>query len=189
MHPLRPAGFTLIELLVVIGIIGVLAGILLVGMSGADSTSRERETRVLLDDCRSMLAEYELNASIKSAPFTGITAQPGAVGLGQNGRNHASIVTTGNVFAQLRRVQNVNAIWGKLPTDRLLNLTISTVDYQIPIDSYGNPILYVGPGGLSGTNRPGGGNVTSPDGRPFFASAGVDGDFQTHDDNLYSFQN
>lgn len=31
--------------------------------------------------------------------------------------------------------------------------------------------------------------VVSPVGRPFFASAGPDGDFATHDDNLYSFEN
>ena len=31
--------------------------------------------------------------------------------------------------------------------------------------------------------------VISPTGRPFFASAGPDGDFSTHDDNLYSFDN
>jgi prepilin-type N-terminal cleavage/methylation domain-containing protein len=32
------------------------------------------------------------------------------------------------------------------------------------------------------------GVVTSPDHRPFFASAGPDGDFRTPDDNIYSFQ-
>jgi type II secretory pathway pseudopilin PulG len=31
--------------------------------------------------------------------------------------------------------------------------------------------------------------VRSPDGRPFFASAGPDGNFQSPDDNLYSFEN
>jgi hypothetical protein len=30
--------------------------------------------------------------------------------------------------------------------------------------------------------------IHSPDGRPFFASAGPDGDFSNGDDNLYSFE-
>ena len=33
------------------------------------------------------------------------------------------------------------------------------------------------------------GPIVAPDGRPFFASAGPDGDFTTGDDNVYSFEN
>ena len=31
--------------------------------------------------------------------------------------------------------------------------------------------------------------IRSPDNRPFWASAGPDGDFRTGDDNMYSFEN
>jgi type II secretory pathway pseudopilin PulG len=79
----------------------------------------------------------------------------------------------------------------------------------IPLDGWGNPIIFV-PGGALGTGAvlggsmgttsqitPGSGaleaastsiTVRSPDGRPFFASAGPDGDFSQGDDNLYSFE-
>jgi hypothetical protein len=33
------------------------------------------------------------------------------------------------------------------------------------------------------------GPIRSSDGRPFWASAGPDGDFRTADDNMYSFEN
>jgi hypothetical protein len=55
---------------------------------------------------------------------------------------------------------------------------------RIPLDAWGNPIIFVPAGGLAGVHVD---PVRSPDGRPFFASAGADGDFATGDDNLYSF--
>ncbi len=84
-------------------------------------------------------------------------------------------------------------------------------DDAVPVllDGWGNPIIFV-PGGIlgngaainaDGTVIPGSGSmhssavsapagyqVRSPDGRPFFASAGPDGDFSKADDNLYSFE-
>ena len=90
-----------------------------------------------------------------------------------------------------------------------------TSDDSVPIllDAWGNPILFVGSGTLgtlqsltnntfpgidsTGTVHSGTGllvaggrlvTVSSPDGRPFFASAGPDGDFSKGDDNLYSFE-
>ena len=86
-------------------------------------------------------------------------------------------------------------------------------DVPVLLDGWGNPIIFV-PGGTLGTGAPlsttaatagtvvpntgamrsGTGtsaittNASSPDGRPFFASAGPDGDFSNGDDNLYSFE-
>jgi prepilin-type N-terminal cleavage/methylation domain-containing protein len=84
-------------------------------------------------------------------------------------------------------------------------------DDSVPLllDGWGNPIIFV-PGGQLGTGtklnsdgsvavnsgsmRSGSGTsaittqASSPDGRPFFASAGPDGDFSNGDDNLYSFE-
>jgi prepilin-type N-terminal cleavage/methylation domain-containing protein len=86
----------------------------------------------------------------------------------------------------------------------------------VPLDGWGNPIIFVPGGelGISGVVEVNGrvpvgsgGMVTSgdtgvppgttplkthtlvsPNGRPFFASAGPDGDFSRGDDNLYSFE-
>lgn len=66
----------------------------------------------------------------------------------------------------------------------------------IPIDGWGNPILFVPSGGLTkvaltATNGAAT-TITSPDNRPFWASAGPDGNVGSSlttyaDDNLYSF--
>jgi hypothetical protein len=63
-------------------------------------------------------------------------------------------------------------------------------------DGWGNPIIFVPASiGLAGSSTQGvklGTStyvaITSPDGRPFWASAGPDGDFATGDDNVYSFE-
>lgn len=87
------------------------------------------------------------------------------------------------------------------------------IDPPLVLDAWGNPILYVGTYGLVGvtfdslkekpTDLPPGRRVTSAgvmpltrfdranppkSWRPFFASAGPDGDFKTGDDNVYSFE-
>jgi prepilin-type N-terminal cleavage/methylation domain-containing protein len=79
--------------------------------------------------------------------------------------------------------------------------TVGTPDNSapVPLDAWGNPIIFVPGGSLgngsvygpgSGALVAGGISITarSPDGRPFFASAGPDGDFSKGDDNLYSFE-
>jgi prepilin-type N-terminal cleavage/methylation domain-containing protein len=87
--------------------------------------------------------------------------------------------------------------WLPEPTD----LTI-----PVPLDAWGNPILFV-PWGLGsakpigqlGTMVAGGNSITMTSAgpyystdhsshRPFFASAGPDGDFSKGDDNIYSFE-
>jgi len=86
------------------------------------------------------------------------------------------------------------------------------ITVPVLLDGWGNPIIFV-PSGLlgvapnaanlnpNGTVLPGSGamqsgsgssaitiQVKSPDGRPFWASAGPDGDFSQGDDNMYSFE-
>jgi prepilin-type N-terminal cleavage/methylation domain-containing protein len=69
----------------------------------------------------------------------------------------------------------------------------------VVLDGWGNPILFCPSGGLGSvclnvkvtpslTSPQPPAVVTSPDGRPFWASAGPDGDFVKGDDNIYSFQ-
>jgi hypothetical protein len=88
-----------------------------------------------------------------------------------------------------------------------------TLDPPLILDAWNNPIIFVGSDGLTGVgfesrkddstkewrvtstglvpSSPGG-NVSpaerSKSWRPFFASAGPDGDFHTGDDNVYSFE-
>ncbi len=77
------------------------------------------------------------------------------------------------------------------------------------LDGWQKPLVYVGSGGLTHLKAdpdgakfwygPTGGmpsgytqkaaSVTAPNGRPFWVSAGKDGNFETHDDNIYSFEN
>lgn len=78
----------------------------------------------------------------------------------------------------------------------------SNVILPIPLDAWGNPIIFVPSGLGKGATWTGKGAIppgelgtggrpftqTSPDGRPFFASAGPDGDFSKGDDNIYSFE-
>jgi prepilin-type N-terminal cleavage/methylation domain-containing protein len=54
----------------------------------------------------------------------------------------------------------------------------------VPLDAWGNPIIFV-MGGVLNVN---GAQIHSPDYHPFFASAGPDGNFAKGDDNLYSFE-
>ena len=66
---------------------------------------------------------------------------------------------------------------------------VNGVPFPAIADAWGNPIIYVPPGGLTGVNV-GGHPVTiiSPDHRGFWASAGPDGNFANGDDNIYSFE-
>jgi prepilin-type N-terminal cleavage/methylation domain-containing protein len=71
---------------------------------------------------------------------------------------------------------------------------------RIPLDAWGNPMIFVPASGLSGVVLADGQfhTITSPDGQPFWASAGPDGNFSYSvsgstviphgDDNVYSFQ-
>ena len=88
-----------------------------------------------------------------------------------------------------------------------------TPDNSVPVflDAWGNPIIFVPGGSLGAAPNPanvvnglavagsgamvsGSGpaaiatQANSPDGHPFFASAGPDGDFSKGDDNLYSYE-
>jgi prepilin-type N-terminal cleavage/methylation domain-containing protein len=65
-----------------------------------------------------------------------------------------------------------------------------TPDPPVLLDGWRNPILFVPSAGLVGVEMPDKDPlvpITAPDGRPFWASAGPDGDFTAGEDNLYSF--
>jgi prepilin-type N-terminal cleavage/methylation domain-containing protein len=140
-------------------------------------------------------------------PYIAMTKAPGDVNPGAPDRaafddyNSPDFgkLATRNVMAVLRRVPDNKRMMEAMPPKTILsvrNLSNPPPAGLTPIvaDGWGNPILFVPDGGLSGvkingTVLPAGQEIRSPDRRPFFASAGPDGNFQEGDDNVYSFQN
>lgn len=103
-------------------------------------------------------------------------------------------------MAALMRIPNNAKAIAALPASRIMKDSAGR-PYAIPIllDGWGNPIIYVPRGGVSVYVTTGSGAVTqivvkARDNRPFFASAGPDGDFgavtgatkASGDDNVYS---
>jgi len=91
----------------------------------------------------------------------------------------------------------------KIDSDLIWRTTNGTEEEIIFLDSHHNPIIYVPKSGMTGVTQggktltittPGARDVKQPDnstkfqGTGFFAAAGDDGNFQTGDDNVYSFQ-
>ena len=55
----KQPGFTMIEILVVIGVLVLLMVIVVVGLGGLTTSNRERSTKTILSNLRSLLAEFE----------------------------------------------------------------------------------------------------------------------------------
>jgi len=72
-------GFTLIELLVVIAIIGILAGAIVISMSGAQSSAKDARIRSSMDQLRSVVELYMI--SQPSMTYVGFDSSPEAVSL------------------------------------------------------------------------------------------------------------
>ena len=97
-------------------------------------------------------------------------------------------MNSGDILGQARRFRDYRAIGERAPI--------------IFLDSHRNPIIYVPKGGMSGVTQggkpitvatPGARNVTVGGTTVFqvsgfFAASGEDGNFQSGDDNVYSFQ-
>jgi len=118
---------------------------------------------------------------------------------------------TAAVMYALEQMPANQTLITNLPANKKLVASVSINDVQVQVtfllDSWGNVILFVPSGGLVnvrfggqtstvtgqsavGTTAAGGTpiTITSPDSRPFFVSAGPDGDVSLGDDNVYSFQ-
>lgn len=125
----------------------------------------------------------------------------------------AAVRNTLVVFAQVAGVPAAKAMLRQIPPEQVLKTQddpgtpIDEGTTPVLLDGWSNPIIFVPSSGLRGVflddatleyvitsakaypvaDLPDG--TTAPSSRPFFASAGPDGDFSKGDDNLYSFGN
>ncbi len=124
-----------------------------------------------------------------------------------NGQNRNTDVFRNTVLAMsiLKTIPANRDAMSKFATNSVLKLDADDSatpfdDRAVPLvaDAWGNPIMFVPGNGLRNVNigmNPDGtypaGSVNqvirAPDNRPFFASAGPDGDLSAGDDNVYSF--
>ncbi|MFZ2390218.1 MAG: type II secretion system protein [Minisyncoccales bacterium] len=70
----KTKGFTLIELLVVIAIIGILSGLIIVSMSGAQNAAKDARIKSAMDQFRSTAEIFKLNNNNSYGPTVGLAA-------------------------------------------------------------------------------------------------------------------
>ena len=70
----KTKAFTLIELLVVIAIIGILSGLIIVSMSGAQNAAKDARIKSAMDQFRSTSEIYKLNNAGYGATSVSLTA-------------------------------------------------------------------------------------------------------------------
>ena len=213
---MKRRAFTLIEIMVAIVILVILGSLMLYALKGTGTSAKSQSTRVRLENLKSMLAEYELNTRF-AQPASWPSALPVGYGgdFWKTLVTPTPLPPLGNVRSDMRSAWT-NTLWTTNP--RLIDATVFAIGEMkkmpsnaaaisklpasefiagtpLMADGWGNPIIFVpGTYGLlidangNGTADPGEVIITAPNNRPFFASAGPDGDFSKADDNLYSFE-
>jgi prepilin-type N-terminal cleavage/methylation domain-containing protein len=236
--------FTLIELIVVIVILTTLIGLVTYGLSKVTANQKEKSTRTMMANLDSMLQEMQSTRQMKNlqAPILppGMVAPSGPMGADVASSSHdirfSSMERTHWALGRMMSVPANKSLLAKLPADNLLaekpnGINVNYLDPErtgkisppLPLDGWGNPILFLGPPDLSvGSGAPKWedryglrevmvsgvpthitnprvpypASATAPNAqavmmsyRPFWASAGPDGDFSKGDDNVYSFEN
>jgi prepilin-type N-terminal cleavage/methylation domain-containing protein len=199
------SAFTLIEMLTVVGILSLLVAISVISLQHVSRTTKERDTQVVLNTASAMVSELGASGGLTlltnlyttTPPLTTMPA-PGVVVPGTPGSDPTNPANTALAFTQqVVRILLLNpknlSIYNQLPKARkLTTLNGQALSSPLLLDGFGNPILFVPPGGLTGVTT-GGTAMTVPlqsnQAAPtyFWASAGSDGNFQQGDDNLYSF--
>jgi prepilin-type N-terminal cleavage/methylation domain-containing protein len=207
------AGFTLIELVVAMAVAVIIMGIIVVGLSQALGGGERRATQTTLETARSILGDFNADSQNRNRFFRQILksptgfggtvsiASPGDVSTGAAGRTGTVMNSSRRVFTLLLSSNSSKSLLNSLSSNVVERDSAAAVSGLL--DAWNNPILLVpdgyenetgsteGSGGLTGVTRLGatGQTIRSSDRKPFFASAGPDGNFTTGDDNLYSFEN
>ena len=204
----RRAAFSLIEILIVIGVILLLISIGVYGYRSIQETAAKKQCYSMLASAESIVKELtnagalnRLEGSADQLPapiFVAGTplASPGDVNIGKAART-TLLAAGGKMEKSMKVLVSVPAaskIIQSMPQESLVPPPPSAtppVPYNPPYlaDPWQNPLIFVPSSGLTGVNTEGGNNLTikSPSGRPFWASAGPDGDFSAGNDNIYSF--
>jgi type II secretory pathway pseudopilin PulG len=199
---------------VVIGIIMVLLTMSVIGYRYIEASAARHRTRAALHDLEGMTAELDRTGGMVRvlSPTTlslyqtnsQVTA-PGDVTAAGGNQVTVSTSYSTNVIQYLVLVPANQQALSQMPAKSLVpgsyRLTSTNIQVSAVADGWGNPIIFVPPGGLTGVNLGATANssgtisyartgvtITSPDHRWFWASAGPDGNFANGDDNVYSFE-
>ncbi|HET6248512.1 MAG TPA: prepilin-type N-terminal cleavage/methylation domain-containing protein [Tepidisphaeraceae bacterium] len=153
--------------------------------------------------------------SIANGGAVGQLTNPGDVNVGsynrysqKGGGSILTVINTGKILSTMSHVPSVKTLITQLPASALLppdnlvngapgpwldndNTVMWPAHLPVILDPWKNPIIYVPATGLPNVIVTRGTStatvtVTAVDGRPFWASAGQDGNFSNGDDNLYS---
>jgi hypothetical protein len=207
----------MVEILITIGVILILVSIGVIAYRGLDKMASERTTHVALDNGTAMLAEYEHGGNLQNLVMVDpnnknnfptmfwVATQTNFIDTTDANVDLADVSTNGNsrtnalaqngvvVFRLIRLPKNKSAL-SALPQKALIEQPSANSGVGAPAiaDGWRNPILFCPAGGVQVYLHFGEPNqakvvVTSPDHRPFWVSAGPDGDLSKGDDNVYSF--
>jgi len=213
-------GFTTIELIMAISILMLLAGLVVVGFNVVGNSGKKNATKIALESYRAMLGELDAAAMLQRVkdlygPDYGKKAMqaPGSVALAPGsvatdadriaavfapGLGPKGLGNTANVLTQLYAMPRNRQILQALPAEKIVKVfnphpnppgSVNVV--IVLVDGWGNPLIFVPPGGLMEVRFKDGSvrKVTSvgvvnnntdpppPGATAFFASAGPDGIF------------
>ena len=188
-------GYTMLEILVAVGIILILMAIGVIGYRGYDKSASTGRTDTVLKAGQGMVANYEgAGNSVTNMAGTAVM-RVGDVNAGGGARAAALNNGKGAMQKLLSIPANKDAL-GQIPTKSFV--AEAGVRQQALADGWGNPVVLVPATGMLVKVKDSAGTVVdttikAPGNRPFWASAGPDGNFGGDaaayaDDNVYSFE-
>jgi len=164
-------GFTLVEMLATVAVLVILLGVMVDLARHVRSRSAGELTRRTLADLDEALAKYRLRFDDQWPQVTQIIPEnqdwPG---------NEALMV---RARANSEEYVRIFRLTGELSERSLSGLPITIYDSTLLNDAWGTPIVLV-----KGRREIG----LAPGNRPFFLSAGIDRNYRTREDNLYSYE-